>query len=81
MQTISSSKTVKLTTPLTTPFHEQYRTTTNKDQHALIVIIFRLSVMKPVIGIRPTSVKRFSFFAGIKNRWCWQSGRRQVTGI
>ncbi|EEV7938458.1 hypothetical protein GZ804_000257 [Escherichia coli] len=38
------SKTAKLTTPLTTPFHEQYRTTTNKDQHALTVIIFRLNV-------------------------------------
>ncbi|OTB74788.1 hypothetical protein C9189_10005 [Escherichia coli] len=48
LQTISSSKTVKLTTPLTTPFHEQYRTTTNKDQHALIVIVFRLSVIKLV---------------------------------
>ncbi|MFI3715395.1 hypothetical protein [Escherichia coli] len=28
-----------------------------------------------------TSVKRFSFFAGIKNRWGWQSGRRQGTEI
>ncbi|EIN94663.1 hypothetical protein QYG_3985 [Escherichia coli B7-1] len=37
--------------------------------------------MDPHIGIRPTSVKRFSFFAGIKNRWGWQSGRRQGTEI
>ncbi|TJH41869.1 hypothetical protein C9150_05055 [Escherichia coli] len=61
LQITPQSKTAKLTTPLTTPFHEQYRTTTNKDQHALTVIIFRLSVMKlvdvprygdPHIGIR-----------------------------
>ncbi|EFI5491064.1 hypothetical protein HH789_001824 [Escherichia coli] len=48
LQITTLSKTAKLTTPLTTPFHEQYRTTTNKDQHALTVIIFRLSVMKLV---------------------------------
>ncbi|EPT8623933.1 hypothetical protein ACVS8G_005081, partial [Escherichia coli] len=48
LQITTLSKTAKLTTPLTTPFHEQYRTTTNKDQHALAVIIFRLSVMKLV---------------------------------
>ncbi|EFN7326880.1 hypothetical protein EIG11_06030 [Escherichia coli] len=42
------SKITKLTTPLTTPFHKQYRTTTNKDQHALIVIISRLSAVKLV---------------------------------
>ncbi|UMS05366.1 hypothetical protein AOY86_21850 [Escherichia coli] len=35
----------------------------------------------PHIGIRPTSVKRFSFFAGIKNRWGGQSGRGQATEI
>ncbi|EFB9700934.1 hypothetical protein E5H11_19755 [Escherichia coli] len=38
LQMISSSKTAKLTTPLTTPLYEQYRTTTNKDQHALTVM-------------------------------------------
>ncbi|EFF1817705.1 hypothetical protein GCZ13_14105 [Escherichia coli] len=48
LQITALSKTAKLTTPLTTPFHEQYRTTTNKDQHALTVIIFRLSVIKLV---------------------------------
>ncbi|NYY78511.1 hypothetical protein DMI69_20120 [Escherichia coli] len=60
-------KTVKLTTPLTTPFHEQYRTTTNKDQHALIVIVFRLSVIKlvdvvpcfPPMVEKPTSATHF----------------------
>ncbi|ATW99732.1 hypothetical protein CU080_19885 [Escherichia coli] len=31
---------------------EQYRTTANKDQHALIIIIFRLSVMKLVDDLR-----------------------------
>ncbi|TFY35432.1 hypothetical protein DEN89_03250 [Escherichia coli] len=48
LKIISPSKTAKLTTPLTTPFHEQYRTTTNKDQHALTVIISRLSMIKLV---------------------------------
>ncbi|EFI6096360.1 hypothetical protein G3813_005481 [Escherichia coli] len=38
LQMINSSKTAKLTTPLTTPLYEQYRTTTNKDQHALTVM-------------------------------------------
>ncbi|EFN9662346.1 hypothetical protein D3G64_11460 [Escherichia coli] len=38
LKMISSSKTAKLTTPLTTPLYEQYRTTTNKDQHALTVM-------------------------------------------
>lgn len=52
LQITSLSKTVILTTPLTTPLHEQYRTTANKDQHALIIIIFRLSVMKLVDDLR-----------------------------
>ncbi|EIN30057.1 hypothetical protein ECFDA517_1235 [Escherichia coli FDA517] len=40
---------------------------------AVAVLVDILRYAAPHIGIRPTSVKRFSFFAGIKNRWGWQS--------
>ncbi|EFW53800.1 hypothetical protein SGB_04114 [Shigella boydii ATCC 9905] len=36
---------------------------------AVAVLVDILRYAAPHIGIRPTSVKRFSFFAGIKNRW------------
>ncbi|HBB7146904.1 TPA: hypothetical protein JTP58_004989 [Escherichia coli] len=40
---------------------------------AVAVLVDILRYAAPHIGIRPTSVKRFSFFAGIKNRWGGQS--------